>query len=52
MGERWHGDYAIHRLPAGHANRIDIQQFIGDVGPSRHRLANGQRAGMEKGAIA
>ena len=43
---------AVHRLAAGHRNRVIVQDLEGDVGFGSHRLADGERAGMEPGAVA
>ncbi len=43
---------AVDRLPAGHRDRIVVENLVGDRHPGGDRLANRQQPGMEVGAVA
>ena len=40
------------RLPAGHGDRVVVEDLVGDVHFRRHRRADGEDAGVHVGAIA
>ena len=50
-GDAGHGEDAVHRLAAGHGHGVVVEDLVGDVGFGRHRLADGQQAGVEVGAV-
>ena len=47
-----HTDRPVHRLPAGHRNRIVIKDFISYICLSRDRLTNRKRARVVPRALA
>src|SRR5690606_23677257 len=52
VGDLRHAQHAVHRLPAGHRDRVVVEDLVGDVDPGRDRLPDRQRAGVEIGAVA
>ena len=52
MGDVGYGQLSIHRLPAGHRDRVVVENFVGDVDLGRDGLADRERAGMEIRAVA
>ncbi len=47
-----HAQRAVHRLAAGHRDRVVVEDLVGDVDAAGDRLADRQRAGVEVGAVA
>ena len=52
MRDVGHGQRAVDRLATGHGDGIVVEDLVGDVDLGRDRLANGQRTGVEIGAVA
>ena len=52
VGDLRHGQWPVHRLPAGHRDHIVVEDLVGDVDAGRDRLADRERARMEVGAVA
>ena len=46
-----HAQFAIVLLSARHGDGIVIEDLVGDVHTRRDRLADGEQAGMEIGAV-
>ena len=47
-----HRQMAVHRLAAGHRDRVVVQDLVGDVDLGRDRRADRQVTGVEVGAVA
>ena len=43
---------AVHRLAAGHCDRVVIEDLVGDVHPGGHGLPDRQQSGVEIGPVA
>ena len=47
-----HAQFAVMLLPAGHGDGVVVEDLVGDVHTRRDRLADGEQAGVEIGAVA
>src|SRR6185369_4918687 len=51
-GQPGDAEVAVHRLAAGHRDGVVVEDLVGDRHVGRDRLADGEQAGVEVGAVA